>query len=212
MFRKISFALIATMMTTATATAADDMLASHQTWAGPYFGLHAGAVFGDFNNDFSVGPGPNKDFGGPSGGVLAGYNFQHGNLVFGVEADFSLMDIRAKTAGLAKFRENYGFSIRGRIGTVMDDYLLFATAGWAFTDKYFKFAGGASDHKWGDGFTAGVGIEGAANALFNLGPNWTKRAEYIYTNVEKDNQTVGGVTTVSGSDNHTIRATLNYHF
>lgn len=212
MFRKISFAVIATAMTATVATAADYMAPSHQTWAGPYMGLHAGFVFGDFKNDFAVGPGPDKNFGGPSGGVLAGYNWQHDNLVFGVEADFSVMDIRAKTSGIGKFRESYGFSIRGRLGMVMDDYLLFVSAGWAFTDKYFKFAGGASNHKLGDGFTAGAGIEGSANTLFNLGPNWTKRVEYIYTNVDKAKHTVGGATTVSGSDNHTIRAALNYHF
>jgi outer membrane immunogenic protein len=211
MFRKICYALIATAMTGTVSFAADYTPPSHN-WSGPYVGVHAGAVFGSFNNNFSVGPGPTSNFGGPSGGILAGYNWQRDNLVFGLEADLSVMDIRARAAGVGKFRENFGFSFRGRIGMVMEQYLVFVTAGWAFTDKYFKLAGGASDHKLGDGFTAGLGIEGAANALFNLGPNWTKRLEYIYTNVEKDVQTVGGVPTVSGSDNHAIRATLNYHF
>jgi outer membrane immunogenic protein len=88
------------------------VVAPAYSWAGPYVGFQAG--YG-WSNDLKVAAVPNapfaNDFSGttafiaanhPSGltldgftgGVQAGYNWQSGNLVYGVEADISYTDFR----------------------------------------------------------------------------------------------------------------------
>jgi outer membrane immunogenic protein len=71
------------------------------SWAGLYFGGHAGGVWGNtgVNDKFDyVGdPGFNGTLGstGFIGGAQAGYNFQRGHFVFGPEADIGYLSISA---------------------------------------------------------------------------------------------------------------------
>src|SRR5687768_7315434 len=82
-------------------------IAAVYNWTGFYLGGHVGYGWGrstlnDVDN-FCLGisncpnPPDRYNFDGIVGGVQAGYNWQTGNLVFGVEADFSFSGIDEKT-------------------------------------------------------------------------------------------------------------------
>ncbi len=100
------------------------------SWAGTYFGGHlGGAVDGD------------EDF---LGGAQLGYNWQEGNLVYGVEGDISFGD---DTVG----------TIRGRLGLASPSWLLFGTVGLAIDDNdEGVVAGGGLEFKVADNTSIGV--------------------------------------------------------
>jgi outer membrane immunogenic protein len=200
------------------------------TWTGFYVGLNAGAVWGSggnasttvFANGFPIGtisgvpatldnvfPGLGSGGGntGFIGGGQAGYNWQTGAFVFGVETDFDGTSLsRSRSAigpnfvepifGLNDFFTANGSvkldwlgSTRGRVGYAFWDnrLLVYGTGGVAY--------GGASSHldvfDAVDGFgfstsggsssrvgwTAGGGVEYAFNN------NWIIGGEYLYYNL-----------------------------
>ena len=69
------------------------------TWTGFYIGAHVGGAWSsekvtDKNDDFlRPGASLSNDANGVFGGGQIGYNWQHGNLVFGVEGDLGVMDL-----------------------------------------------------------------------------------------------------------------------
>ncbi len=56
-------------------------------WMGPYFGANVGYLWGDVDNS---GAQPS----GLAGGIQAGYNWQNGIFVFGVEGDINICEFR----------------------------------------------------------------------------------------------------------------------
>lgn len=151
-------------------------------WGGFYVGGHVGGAWGtsdDSISDVSLGNGQDgadgvngggggggggaisfAELGGGTdfiGGVHAGYNWQNGNIVYGAEADASF--------GTSETRD-YLASIRGRVGWAHDAFLLYGTAGVAFTGgEQFGavFAGHGSDGADGvDGGAGGAGGEALA--------------------------------------------------
>lgn len=104
-------------------------------WSGFYIGGHAG--YGRSKFDYVTSEGPtsfDSHADGVAAGLLAGYNFQAGNLVLGVEGDVTgtpwesdRFSISAKSSAQGRFTGLA--SIRGRLGYAFDDYLVFATAG-----------------------------------------------------------------------------------
>lgn len=181
------------------------------SWAGPYIGLHAGIVFGEFTFNSAL-PGPGDEFASPIGGIQAGYLWQSGTLVFGLEADFSVMDIHARTSGLGAFEEELAMTFRGRLGWLVDpNSILFLSAGLALTNKETRF-GGASATRLEEGVAVSAGYETWISEWLGWDGKWSGRIEAMYTEVEKDVQRVGGVPTAGGSDNFTARIALNYWF
>jgi outer membrane immunogenic protein len=92
-------------------------------WSGGYAGLHIGGQ--------NVGVDISQTAGGLSassssnnvlGGALAGYNWQTGVWVYGVEGDWSLI------RNSADFHPNL-FTLRGRAGWTHENLLLYVTAG-----------------------------------------------------------------------------------
>ncbi len=122
-------------------------LMSVAKWEGLYLGAHAGYGWG--NADVSIPLYPSAftlDTNGFVGGGHLGYNFQRGNVVFGIEGDFSGSGVSGdhlsgNGAG-EKYNidENWRASLRGRLGyTVAPNMLLFATGGaaWANIDTHY---------------------------------------------------------------------------
>ena len=77
---------------------------------------------------------------GLSYGVLAGYNYQVGQLVLGVEGDFqgwTVGEIRytAITGDFLTAHSKWGGSIRGRLGYAVDHALLYVSGGAAFVSN-----------------------------------------------------------------------------
>jgi len=141
---------------------------------------------------------------GFTGGVQAGYNWQAGAFVYGVEADFNALSLRRSVAAAGTFpvpflgnqfllteniETNWLATVRGRVGvTVVPSMLLYATGGVAFAD--FKFNSTYNDNAVGAGFTGGVGAGSMSSVRtgwtvgggleWMLAGNWTLKAEYLY--------------------------------
>jgi outer membrane immunogenic protein len=202
------------------------------TWTGFYVGLQAGYTWGEDDNDLVVTTGPaafggvaSADLEGFVGGAHAGFNYQFGSVVAGLEADIEGLAadgdvaVVAPAGTLAISSEiNFQGSLRARLGFAFDRALIYATGGLAFVnyDATYAFtpaAGGFTvvdfdDTLWG--WTIGAGIE------YAITNNITTRVEYRYT--QFDSQDNGfNFTGLVGSGNtepefHTVRAGISYKF
>jgi outer membrane immunogenic protein len=196
------------------------------TWTGFYVGAQVGYAWGEYEARFSdvdLGEfGGDLDADGFIGGAHAGFNFQTGSLVFGVEGDIEATGFEAEhhydnlfelgdRAG-HKVQVDFQGSIRGRIGFAFDRALIYATGGLAFANFNHEFSYRDSlgfstydtDHtEWG--YTLGAGVEYAfTNHL-------TARVEYRYTNFE-EGVSFDGTSADVDLDQHAIRAGVSFKF
>ena len=165
------------------------------SWAGPYIGGNLGYKWGNVSNN------PTKP-SGFAGGVQAGYNWQSGPWVFGVEGDIEATAAN-DTFAPWKFSNPWFGTVRGRAGYLFNTILLYGTAGLAFgelTGQTF----GLSESRTNAGWTAGVGAE------FLFAPSWSAKLEYLYVDLNDSTFTVTGVQ--NGYRFGLIRAGVNYHF
>src|SRR6476661_4045112 len=127
-----------------------------------------------------------SDKNGLTYGVLAGYNYQVGQLVLGVEGDFQgwtvgQMRYTAVTGDFLTARSKWGGSVRGRLGYAADHALLYVTGGAAFVsnETSIPFTGIAIG---GDGtrvgWTVGAGLD------YAFSNNWFTGLEYHYSQYE----------------------------
>ena len=213
------------------------------TWTGFYVGAHAGAMIphgslafvgpggigpdGPEESDVATNPGLNKT--ALKAGVLAGYNYQMGSVVLGLEADLGwgehnqIVNSRKPHTELNVWRGENEFTqkmnahIRGRVGYVWGSTLLFAAGGVAMTNGDLKLRGycedapyffnGAVKHNL-QGYTLGAGVEHALTSNISL------RAEYLFDDFGKKAYNAGTYwqdRSVS-LQTHTIRAALSYKF
>jgi outer membrane immunogenic protein len=136
-------------------------------WAGGYAGV--GLSYGrttntaDFDGDLSPFW-PNGRGAGLSG--LAGFNWQNGAMVYGVEGHLGLNRIR----GTGTFDEEDAretelgmtASLRGRVGFAVDRTLFFGTAGIA-SARVSNTLFGDEDARTASGTVLGIGVEHAIN-------------------------------------------------
>lgn len=162
---------------------------------------------------------------GVNGGLQAGYNWQAGNWVYGLEADIqasaqednktclncgipgSSTDINSKLPWFG--------TVRGRLGYSVGPSLFYATGGFA----YGGVKTAINDVSFSDtrtGWTVGAGIETPFTLLGLFGPNWTSKTEYLYVDLGKATTdfTLGAVPGeyTSRVQEHIFRTGLNYHF
>lgn len=137
-------------------------------WTGGYAGL--GLTWGRASHSQATLPEfwPNGSGWGLSG--LAGYNWQSGAMVYGVEGHLGWARMRGTTdvGGTIVNTDLEGLaSVRGRIGVAQDRTLLFATAGLAAGRLNHTAVGVDSETRTLNGAVIGVGFEQAL-AGFNL--------------------------------------------
>lgn len=141
-------------------------------WSGGYVGL--GLSYGEATHRA-----PQQGFW-PRGsgfglGALAGYNWQMGNTVFGVEGHLSADRIRGTTTtGIGEVRSEVSGlgSLRGRVGFAADRTLVFASAGPAAAAvRHNAVDAGLSERNTVYGLMVGVGVEQA------LGSGWSVRGD-----------------------------------
>lgn len=116
-------------------------------------------------------------------GIGAGYDFNAGGVILGIEADITDSTAKVKLAGpdVVTDRDIY---VGARAGAVLGSALLYAKAGYTNA----RLEQGAI-HENGDGVRLGVGAE------YVLGGNMFLKTEYRYSNYEGDvsrHQVVGG--------------------
>ncbi len=153
-------------------------------------GFCAGAAIGRTPGDDCSG---DKEDGGF--GVRLGYDWQSGNVVYGLVADVSGVDVRDSVSGFSTTPAAYTFtrqvdtlaSIRARLGYVVNDWLIYGTAGyaWAEIDRTFattnalnSFA--ATDGDDGSGAQYGLGFEKRINDRWKVG------VEYLHTTLDDE--------------------------
>jgi outer membrane immunogenic protein len=208
--------LLATTILVPFAVANDPPTASAQgapltyNWSGFYVGGQVGgglikepsAGNTESGTQFRVGPllGGNSAGGNGTGAIAggqAGYNYQMGNWLFGVEGEGFWSGIKMEsdrsvfnsngtvfsTSGTS-VKNTGDFTIAGRLGIVFDRTLIYGKGGWAWgSHDFFAFqtccnttpvTSTSSASGTLDGMMVGIGIEHA------LMQNWTVKLEYDY--------------------------------
>jgi outer membrane immunogenic protein len=162
-------------------------------WTGFYLGGTAGggiatADHQNVDDDFTSAPAKFQEAFGTVG-VTAGYNWQFGHTVLGIEGDYNWANVDvSQTQNIdgpgdtvtARFQMDQFATLRGRAGLALDQTLIYATAGVAFA--HFRNSttfnndfdpAQASEDKWKTGLAVGAGVE------FALAHNWTLKGEYM---------------------------------
>jgi outer membrane immunogenic protein len=179
-------------------------------WTGFYIGINGGG--GWASTTFDLNPGANAK---PSGGLVgghAGYNWQYGSVVAGLEVDFDGADIKKTDNTFAlEQKTNELASARARLGYVFVPSLLAygtAGAGWGHTTITDTtgvatgvpgFSSAASQFGW----VAGAGLE------YKLVDHVLLRAEYLHYDFGKT--TFSGIDTVKETVD-TVRGGLSWKF
>jgi outer membrane immunogenic protein len=165
------------------------------SWAGPYLGGNIGYAWGSVDNNWTK---PS----GVAGGVQAGYNFQQGPWVFGLEGDIQATGAD-DTFAPWKFSNPWFGTVRGRGGYAFNNILVYGTIGLAFGELRANTFGLTESHT-NVGWTAGVGAE------VGLTQNWSAKVEYLYVDLASSNFAITGMS--NGYSFGTFRAGVNYRF
>jgi outer membrane immunogenic protein len=182
------------------------------TWTGFYVGANAGYGFGNMD---SVGVNAFGDLDGFVGGGQIGYNYQLGQIVLGVEADFQGADLKAgpSFAGfgiVGEGKTEWFGTVRGRVGYAFDRFLPYITGGLAYGNVKTTLAPGVtinglnSDDNTHTGWTVGAGVE------YAFTNNLVGGVEYLYVDLG-DKKVFNGADKV-GTDFSLVRARLSYKF
>jgi outer membrane immunogenic protein len=193
------------------------------SWSGFYFGIQGGRAWGGTeaqSGPYNSGVNQSYDYGtrGFLGGVHAGYNWQAGNVVFGVETDLEKTNLHGTGYGNLGYgnrtTSDWQGSLRGRLGYAVGQTMIYGTGGLAYGDVNIdkSLSRGqlpfASYSEMRTGWTLGAGVEHAFT------PNITARIEYRYTDLGEG--TFNSATANSGERSDTsfnaVRAGLSFKF
>jgi outer membrane immunogenic protein len=202
--KKIALAALAVSMLMTGAAGAADMAVKARpapipppvfTWTGFYIGVHGGGDW--FDKSWSASPsapfalcdplcGANvSNHTGSSwlAGAQAGFNYQTGMWVLGVEADGSWTDLKGSSTNLfnpavllSNSRTDALATIAGRVGIATNQALFYVKGGGAWAnDRFYTSAAGVPLQLTNDtrsGWMVGVGVE------YAFTNNWSVKAEY----------------------------------
>ena len=201
-------------------------------WTGFYAGLNVGGAFGSSRNAFSIAgfglPTFNTPLQGVVGGGEAGYNWQTGPWVLGLEANFEGSGLSgSRTAPClpplcgalaASYAQNLSWfgTLRPRVGYALGNWLLYATGGGALgqvdtsaTAAIGSFVANNKRSQTRGGWTLGGGLEVA------LAPGWSAKIEYLYLDLGSHTTTYLATPPISNASRfsaNVITAGVNYHF
>jgi len=189
--------------------------AAAYNWSGFYIGGHVGYAWGQ--EDFSptglfVFPGKGKRIAIPSasvdhngfiGGATAGWNYQYGRIVLGVEGEASWSDMddsttrsflfgKAQDARLThSVNNNWIGTVAGRVGVAFDTLLYYGKFGVAIADNDYTiharstslaFRYNSTTSETEVGWMVGAGIE------WGFAPNWSAKIEGNYMDFGQRNR------------------------
>lgn len=132
-------------------------------WTGAYVGFHGGANWADVDIS-NVG---SFETSAATGGGHAGFNFGFGAFVAGIEGDLnydgSETSFTTAGGGRGNLDVDWNASLRGRVGVPVGPALLYATAGFAWTEKTLAStsatsAASSTSHTF-NGVVYGIGAE-----------------------------------------------------
>jgi outer membrane immunogenic protein len=223
------------------------------SWTGFYVGANVGAGFGTTESSVDVGsaltavtgtpitataPLTSQTVNGFVGGGQAGYNWQSGVFVVGVEGDYEAADLQGTAPCVlilnCTMKHNWMADITGRVGVVaVERALIYLKGGVAWQGD--NFSAGNSVNVGGTTFAANASGSGTqTGGLLGMGveyaflPNWSAKIEYNYINFGTHSfnapinaPTLGGTplavlpgaVPVSITENeHIVKAGVNYRF
>jgi len=228
-------------------------IAAPYSWTGFYLGANVGAGIG--TNETSVGVGPvitaltgtpiaatipltSQTFNGFLGGVQAGYNWQAGVFVVGVEGDFDGAGLQGNAPCVVvlncTMKHNWVADITGRVGVVaVERSLIYLKGGVAWQADNFTVGNTVSVN--GMNFTANANGSGVqTGGLLGMGieyaflPNWSAKIEYNFIDfgTHSFNAPVSTVPSLAGTplagitgfpvsvteNEHIVKAGVNYRF
>jgi high affinity Mn2+ porin len=244
--RRLATGAVLVALSALPAQAGEPAAAPAYTWTGHYVGGHLGYAWGGSDwtasgtggattsgsLDFFLPYDAFKGTGSYFSGFQAGYNHRlPSGLVLGAEADVSAPNtimgtqtILAPAVGQASYEEKveYSGTVRARLGFVRNDWLLYATAGYAWTyDRLSRTqlagspAGGTAGPGTGEavhllrsGLAVGAGLEAPVAA------NWTATLQYLFTAFGTQGAAFPAAAQRFESDLaiHSLRVGLNYQF
>ncbi len=252
-FLTLSTATAFTVASAATALAADIPRMVYKapppapalySWTGFYVGAHGGGMWSDMDWFYPCTatnlPQPipcNRPEGGHSGdswlaGGQVGFNYQVGQWVWGIEAEFSAtafkednVDTDFPTDILHTRTDSIG-TVAPRLGLAWDRVLLYAKGGaaWVHNDYWLSVAEGVPGlsglttltgdaTRWG--WVAGLGVE------YAFAQNWSAKIEYDYLDFGTEHILLTSNGTIPGQSpvdedirqrNQVVKVGLNYKF
>lgn len=225
------------------------------TWTGGYLGVVAGGAWGNTKARARVSGGTgaevippadadllgttqlnDKTHAGFTGGVEGGYNFQAGPWVFGVEGDWTSLDVKNTSQRILqssaltsppvvfslnqKVRTDWMVSLRPRIGYASGPWMAYITTGLAWSK--LKYSAAFSDTRSpADALTAAAdttktGWAIGAGGAYRLGPRWSVKGEWLRADFGHIGSTqVGEFVTLTPRDSvktNMFRLGADYHF
>ncbi len=134
-------------------------------WTGFYGGAQLG--YGSIDSTEGV-----ADGSGWLGGLMAGYRYDFGTFVTGIEGDYSWSNIDLDSGDDEGSLDDL-YHIKLQAGADLGQTFLYGTAGWAWAKGNFAGEGDTVD-----GWVAGVGAD------YDIGNNWTVGAEVLYNSFD----------------------------
>ncbi len=180
-------------------------------WSGFYLGINGG---GGWGNSHWQGIGNVGLSGGLVGGT-AGYNWQAGQTVLGLEGDVDWSGLQGTSSsalcpgGTCSTSDTWLSTVRGRLGYSFDHFLPYVTGGLAVGDIKAAAPASPGGSNTNAGWTVGGGVE------FALPGNWSAKAEYLHVDLGRFNcgAACGGAPDENVSMHDDVfRAGVNYHF
>lgn len=126
---------------------------SSSSAAGDFAGLYAGADVGA-----AIGSSGSVNISGYVGGAHAGYNFQAGRIVGGVEVDSFTTSLSSGNFNSSQFEQKFLSSMRVRAGYVFADLMVYGTFGYAYSTSAWRDVSGV-DRASIKGHAFGIGAE-----------------------------------------------------
>jgi outer membrane immunogenic protein len=191
----------------------------HVVPAVQWSGFYAGMIFGyghvetEWSDSFGFRSGPFDGSGGVAG-LNAGFNWQSGRWVYGLEADGAFAKIKTENCCFTiESQIQHLFTLRGRLGyLVTPTTLLYASGGVAAASIKHGFVGVQTASALEVGSAVGAGLE------LQLAQNWTMKGEYLLIKF-KDSDVCGfnficfpAVVTSDYLDIHLVRFGFNRYF
>jgi outer membrane immunogenic protein len=189
-------------------------------WTGFYLGINGGYAWGRSSwSDPAAGTdsGRFNTNGGTLGGQ-AGYNWQTGPAVIGIETDFNWINAKGSSsaggvcltdgAGQCQAKQTWIGTTRARLGYSFDRWLPYITGGVAYGDIRADQANGSSSTTK-TGWTVGGGVE------YGIDRNWSAKLEYLHIDLGTASfmGAASGTPTLSVPiTDDIVRAGLNYRW
>lgn len=175
-------------------------------WCGFYMGVHGGYGWANITPDIDITPFSDPSAKGWVIGGHAGYNWVYGNLLGGLEIDYSRSDIKEDQRDISGLGLHTKFgtlaSARARFGFILGDLLLYGTGGLglAKSEASVDFCGKtcttiATANETHFGYVIGGGAE------YQIIRNVVLRGEYLFYDFGKQSHNfslAGGLPLVLG--------------